>query len=172
MFSRTGWVLVLVCALIALTACNSDDAVDAPDFVTELRLETADGTPTDRFDEGDDAVVVLLVRNRSWTDQTLTFNNARTNDFVVLDASGNAVRVWSTTRLFAAAMTEVTIAANSTRRFEMDWPGLDDDNRSPLPEGEYEIQGWLPTLGEDGIDDLSPGPLRSTLVPFTIGDDR
>ncbi len=162
--------LLLVLGLVAtLAACNSDDDLrSTPDFVTELTLEDAGGGQTHSFEQGADALVVLHVRNRSNEDQTLEFADSRVNDFLVLDSQGNAVRLWSGPYDFAQVITEITIAAGETERFEMDWNGLRDDQGETLPPGRYEIQGWLPTEGEDGIDDLEPSPLRSTLVPFNI----
>lgn len=164
-------LLLMLGLLIPLSGCNSDDDLSsAPDFVTELTLEQADGGQTDSFPQGADAVVVLHVRNRSSEDQTLEFADSRVNDFVVLDAQGNAVRLWSDPHDFAQVITEITIAAGATERFEMDWNGLRDDQGEALPPGHYEIQGWLPTEDEDGIDELEPSPLRSTLVAFEITD--
>lgn len=160
-------VLALGGALL-LVGCNDDEPGDNVDFVTELHLETPDGETRSSFTEGNDAVVVLSVRNRSDDDRTLEFSDERVADFAVLNDDDEIVRVWSSDRSFASVLTEETFPAGETRRFELEWNGLDDDNGDSLSAGDYEIQGWLATDDEDGLNDLSPGPLRSTLVPFTI----
>ncbi|MEA5445075.1 BsuPI-related putative proteinase inhibitor [Gammaproteobacteria bacterium AB-CW1] len=165
--------LILLISLLALGlgGCDDDDndaGSEGPRFVTEVHVENTAGERVDSLPIGQDAVVVLTVRNRSTEAQSLTSSDARTRDFVVLDDAEEAVRVWSTRHGFDQAVREVEFEPLETRRFDMEWEGLLDDDGQPLPVGQYEIQGWLSVEEEDGIDDLSPGQFRSTLQPFAI----
>lgn len=165
-------VFALILGTGFLIACEDDnnngDSV-APDFVTEVLIEDGSGDAGEAFSRGEDVTVVARVRNRSDESQTLEFRDGRTADFIVLDAEGNEVRLWSGDRSFTQALQEESFEAGETRRFEMEWEGLEDDDGDSLAAGDYEIQAWLPAEDErDGTDDLSPGPLRSTLQPFTV----
>lgn len=172
---RPAQLSLLACMLSAglLLGCEDDEDNDGtsggPDFVTQVVIEDGAGEARETLDRGEDVTVVAEVRNRSDREQTLEFRDGRTSDFVVLDAAGNEARLWSEGRSFTQALEEKSFDAGQTRRFEMDWEGLEDGDGEPLPTGDYEIQAWLPADGaRDGTDDLSPGPLRSTLKPFRI----
>lgn len=162
-------LLLALTLVLPLAGCNTDDDPDdSVDFVSELSLEDGQGDPATSFTVGDNAAVVLSVRNRSDESQRLTFSDERTTDFAVLDDDGDIVRIWSSDKAFADVTTEVDFDAGETRRFTMNWTGLDDDEGRPLPAGQYEVQAWMATDDEDGVNDLTPGPLRSTLVPFEV----
>lgn len=163
-----GLLLALVLVL-PVVGCNTDDDPDeSVDFVSELTLEDGQGSTEDSFTVGANATVVLSVRNRTDESQRLTFSDERTTDFAVLDNDGDIVRIWSSDKSFADVTTDVNFNAGETRRFTMNWTGLDDDSGRSLPAGQYEVQAWMATDDEDGVNDLTPGSLRSTLVPFEI----
>ncbi|MCP1728269.1 hypothetical protein J2T60_002269 [Natronospira proteinivora] len=164
----------LMAALLSLPlfllGCDDDD--DEPSrslhFVSEMEIRDANGQTITSASAGENVSIVLLIRNRSDSEATLEFGSTRVSDFLVLNDAGEVVRLWSDDRSFSPTVTTETFEAGERRSFEMSWSGLDDDQGNALSAGEYEIQAWAATDDEDGIDDLEPSPLRSTLKPFEI----
>ena len=157
--------------LLTMGGCNDDDSPGSSlDFVSEVEIQDVNGQAIDAAGRGSDVDVVLSIRNRSDAETTLEFDSTRRSDFLVLNAAGEVVRIWSSQRSFSPTVTTEDFDAGERKTFEMEWSDLSGDNGDPLPAGEYEVQAWAATEEEDGIDNLSPGPLRSTLKTFEITD--
>lgn len=164
---------LLVAASFMLVGCDDDDdgmGMNQPDFVTQVHLADSEGNQTEVLDTGEDATVVLTVRNRSGEPQTLEFSDERNSDFLIKNTDGEVVKLWSAGRGFSEVITEVDFEAGEVREFDMAWSGMEDDSGQALSPGEYEVQGWMPIDETDGTDDLRPSEFRSTLKPFEIVD--
>lgn len=146
---------------------SGDTDKDDPDFVTDLKLQNADGQITDTFAPGAPIDMVLTVRNRLDTPAEAQFPTARTSDFVVVrENTTDVVWKWSTGRAFGQVVTTLTFAANETKTFTFRWNQV-GDNGNPLANGTYEARGVLV------YDDFDSNPLKSnqmgsTLVRFVI----
>src|SRR5215216_3235729 len=72
---------------------NSGDGGNDPTFVATLQLQTTTGDVTDSFDRGELIQMILTVRNRRDSTETIDFTDSRTSDFVVVRANTETV-VW------------------------------------------------------------------------------
>jgi len=167
---RTLSLAALLPLSLLIAGCDEDNGTDMtqPDFVTQVELADGEGNSTASLTAGADASVILRVRNRSGSAQTLEFPDERTSDFLIKNESGEIVKLWSAGRGFAEVITDVDFEAGETREFEMEWSATAHDDGQTLSPGSYEVQGWMPQDDTDGTDDLRPSEFRSTLKPFEI----
>lgn len=182
---------LLAAALLGNTQCQSNTnngiGPDGPNFVTTLAVEDANGNATSSFSPGQQIQFVLSVRNRSTTNQTISFNTAQQYNFAVFE-SGSATEVWtwSLSQSFTQNATTLTIPAGQTQTFTVVWNQTDDAGQL-VSSANYEVFAGLtcnytssssnssasvgttcmPT-GVPGSGDLAPSVYVSTLVPFTI----
>lgn len=73
------------------------------------------------IDTKDGVKFALLVTNESAKRVELTFPNAQTHDFVVLDSLGTAVWKWSEGRMFTSALRTSMIDVDDTESYEDGW---------------------------------------------------
>ena len=130
---------------------------------------------------------MLSVRNRSSSDQTISFNTAQQYNFEVVD-SGTATEVWtwSLAQSFSQSTSRLTLQAGETESFTVTWDTVNDTDQL-VPAGMYEAIGGLTCTNSSssssssasasiacmpaGIatsDQLAPTVFISTLVPLTI----
>lgn len=194
MFQRMVYLagLVLIAAaLLGNTQCQSTNnngiGPNGPNFVTTLAVEDANGNAVSSFSPSQQIQLVLSVRNRSTSSQSISFNTAQQYNFAVFE-SGSATEVWtwSLSQSFAQNASTLTIGAGQTQTFAVVWNQAGDAGQLLSP-GNYEAVAGLtcnytssssssassagttcmPT-GVPGSGDLAPSVYVSTLVPFTI----
>lgn len=177
-------------ALLGSSQCqnNTNNGVgpDGPNFVTTLAVEDANGNAASSFSPGQQIQLVLSVRNRSNTSQTISFNTAQQYNFVVLN-SGSAAEMWtwSLSQSFAQSTSSLSIAAGQTQTFTVSWNQV-ADNGQLVPSGNYEAIAGITCVnnsssssstsaasncmpaGVPAASDLVPSVYISTLAPFTI----
>jgi hypothetical protein len=148
---------------------NSGDGGDDPTFVATLQLQDSTGDVTDSFERGATIQMVLTVRNRRDTTETIDFTDSRTRDFVVVRANTDNV-VWQLSKETAAPSqtpTTLTFGPNESQTFTTTWDQTESDSGDQVRTGTYEARG---VLVFDGFD---TNPLRasqrgSQLERFTI----
>ena len=148
---------------------NGGDGGDDPTFVATLQLQNSTGDVTDSFDRGGTIQMVLTVRNRRDTTETIDFTDSRTRDFVVVRANTDNV-VWQLSKETAAPSptpTTLTFGPNETQTFTTTWDQTESDSGDQVRTGTYEARG---VLVFDGFDSrpLRASQLGSPLERFTI----
>jgi hypothetical protein len=148
---------------------NSGDGGDDPTFVATLQLRDASGTATNTFQRNELIQMVLTVRNRRDTTQTVNFTTTRTSDFVVVRENSDDV-VWQLSKETSAPSTTPTsidFGPNETQTFTTTWDQTDSDSGDQVRVGTYEARG---VLVFDGFDSrpLRASQLGSQLESFTI----
>jgi hypothetical protein len=151
------------CRFDGLGGGNGDD----PDFVTSLKLQTADGQITDTFNRDETIDLVLTVRNRLDSAAQVDFPSTRTSDFVVVrENTSDVVWKWSNGRAFNDVVTTLDFDANETQTFTFTWDQT-DNNGVPLRDGNYEARGVL-VYSDFDANPLKSNQLGSALVRFTV----
>lgn len=148
---------------------NSGDGGDDPTFVATLQLQDTTGNVTDSFQRQQLIQMILTVRNRRDTTETIDFTDSRTSDFVVVRANTDNV-VWQLSKETAAPSptpTTLSFGPGETKTFTTTWDQTDSDSGDRVSTGTYEARG---VLVFDGFDTR---PLRasqqgSPLESFTI----
>ncbi|MGA9852497.1 MAG: BsuPI-related putative proteinase inhibitor [Gammaproteobacteria bacterium] len=188
---RVTGIVICAALLLGATQCQSTSSgigPNGPDFVTTLAVEDASGNTTSSFTLGQPIQLVLSVRNRTTSSQTISFNTAQQYNFVVLD-SGSATEVWtwSLVQTFSQNTTTLTLAAGQTQTYTVTWDQT-DDNDQLVPSGNYEVFAGMTcnnstssssssststnvncmATGVPTSDELAPSVYISTLMPFTI----
>src|SRR5690348_10594679 len=148
--------LLAVSLLLGNSNCSKNNASDAPQFVTTLQVENSSGQVSGGFSQGDTVNLVLTVRNRSDTAQTLFFNSSEFANFAVVQA-GTADVVWScdgdaagiaaatctttgslTTSSGSGGFVQINLAAFQSKTITFTWTGL-NNNGDQLAKGSYEV---------------------------------
>src|SRR5690242_16652610 len=80
--------------LLGSTNCHNNTSADAPQFVTSLQVENSSGLVSSGFAPGDTIELVLTIRNRGSSTQSLFFNISEFANFAVVDA-GMATVIWN-----------------------------------------------------------------------------
>jgi hypothetical protein len=148
---------------------DGGDGGDDPTFVTTLQLQNTNGEVTDTFSRDELIQMVLTVRNRRDTTETVEFTDSRTTDFLVVRANSNGI-VWQLSKETAAPTpgpTSIEFAPGQTRTFTTTWDQTDSDSGEQVRTGTYEARG---VVVFEGFDDspLRASQLGSPLERFTI----
>lgn len=148
---------------------NNGDGGNNPTFVATLELQNASGEVSDSFARGATIQMVLTVRNRRDTTETIDFTDSRTRDFVVVRANSDNV-VWQLSKETAAPSptpASLTFGPNETQTFTTIWDQTESDSGDQVRTGAYEARG---VLVFDGFDDhpLRASQRGSPLERFTI----
>jgi hypothetical protein len=148
---------------------NGGDGGDDPTFVATLQLQDTTGNVTDSFQRQELIQMILTVRNRRDTSESIDFTDSRTSDFVVVRANTDNV-VWQLSKETAApspTATTLDFAPGETKTFTTTWDQTDSDNGDQVRTGTYEARG---VLVFDGFDSrpLRASQLGSPLERFTI----
>ena len=148
---------------------NSGDGGDDPTFVATLQLQDTTGNITDSFERQELIQMILTVRNRRDTNESIDFTDSRTSDFVVVRANTDNV-VWQLSKETAApsqTATTLDFAPGETKTFTTTWDQTDSDSGDRVRTGTYEARG---VLVFDGFDErpLRASQLGSPLESFTI----
>jgi hypothetical protein len=137
---------------------NDGDGGDEPTFVATLQLQSTTGEVTDTFERGALIQMILTVRNRRDTTETMDFTDSRTSDFVVVRANTDSV-VWQLSKETAAPSptpNTLTFGPNEIMTFTTTWDQTDSDSGDQVSTGSYEARG---VLVFDGFDEH---PLRAS----------
>ena len=113
--------------------------------------------------------MLLPVRNRRDSAESVDFSDSRTTDFVVARANTDNV-VWQLSKETAApspTATTLDFAAGETKTFTTTWDQTDSDNGDQVRTGTYEARGVLVFEGFDSRP-LRASQLGSPLESFTI----
>lgn len=168
-------ILAICAAATSSNSCslgssnNSGDGGNDPTFVTTLQLQDSSGNATNSFDRGATITMILTVRNRRDTTETIDFTDSRTRDFVVVRANTDNV-VWQLSKETAAPSptpTTLTFGPNETQTFTTTWDQTESGSGDQARVGNYEARG---VLVFDGFDDhpLRASQLGSELEQLTI----
>jgi hypothetical protein len=148
---------------------DSGDGGDDPTFVTTLQLQDNEGNVTNSFQRGEQIQMILTVRNRRDTTETVEFTDTRQTDFVVVRENSSSI-VWQLSEESAAPSptpSTLEFAPGETKTFTTSWTQLDSDSGDQVRVGTYEARGVVV------FDGFSTSPLRasqlgSPLERFTI----
>jgi len=157
------------CSLPGSSGNNGGDGGDDPTFVATLQLQDTQGNVTSSFQRQELIQMILTVRNRRETTETIDFSDSRTADFVVVRANTDNV-VWQLSKESAAPSqtpTTLSFSPGESKTFTTTWNQLASDGGDQVRVGNYEARG---VLVFDGFDTR---PLRasqqgSPLESFTI----
>lgn len=148
---------------------NSGDGGDDPTFVATLQLQDLQGNVTDTFSRGESVQMILTVRNRRDTTQTVDFTDTRTSDFVVVRENSTSI-LWQLSKESAApSPTPGTLefAPGESMTFTTTWNQTDSSSDSQVRTGTYEARGVLVFSGFDS-NPLRASQVGSPLERFTI----
>lgn len=148
---------------------NSGDGGDDPTFVATLQVQDTNGDITDTFSRGELIQLILTVRNRRDTTETIDFTDSRQSDFVVVRANSNTI-VWQLSKESAAPApgpSTLEFAPGETRTFTTTWDQTDSDGGDQVRTGTYEARGVVIFDGFDA-NPLRASQLGSPLERFTI----
>jgi hypothetical protein len=148
---------------------NSGDGGNDPTFVATLQLQDASGNVSNSFERGAIITMILTVRNRRDTTQTIDFTDSRTRDFVVVRDNTDNV-VWQLSKESAAPSpnpTTITFGPNESQTFTTTWDQTESGSGNQARVGSYEARG---VLVFDGFDThvLRASQVGSELEQFTI----
>jgi len=157
------------CSGFGSSSNNSGDGGNDPTFVTTLQLQDASGNVTDSFERNSTITMILTVRNRRDTTETIDFTDSRTRDFVVVRDNTETV-VWQLSKETAAPSPNpitLTFGPNESQTFTTTWDMTESGSGDPVRVGTYEARGVLVFDGFDGHP-LRASQLGSELEQFTI----
>jgi hypothetical protein len=148
---------------------DSGDGGDDPTFVTTLQLQDNEGNVTSSFQRGEQIQMILTVRNRRDTTETVEFTDSRQSDFLVVRENSSGI-VWQLSEEGAAPSptpSTLEFAPGETKTITTSWNQLDSDGGDQVRVGTYEARG---VIVFDGFDNspLRSSQLGSPLERFTI----
>ncbi len=148
---------------------DSGDGGDDPTFVTTLQLQDNEGNVTNSFQRGESIQMILTVRNRRDTTETIEFTDSRQSDFLVVRENSSGI-VWQLSEESAAPSpgpTTLEFAPGETKTISIIWNQTDSDSDDQVRVGTYEARG---VIVFDGFDNspLRSSQLGSPLERFTI----
>ncbi|HEV7165364.1 MAG TPA: BsuPI-related putative proteinase inhibitor [Gammaproteobacteria bacterium] len=170
---------------------TSNNASDAPQFVTNIEIEdgngnlVSSGTTPPSFVTGTNIEFTVNVRNRSTTRQTLWFNTSEQSNFAVVE-QGTADVVWNSDngQSPTTGFTSITLTPGQSQNVTFTW-NQKDDSSNQLAVGSYEVLGGFTVYntagagsaaangdsmaeGQPTAAQMFPSIYRSILLPFTI----
>jgi hypothetical protein len=175
MMTRLALLLGIWLATSGSTSCSFNSGSSSDDdppasggsFTSTLTLRDAAGVETASFVFGEPVRFDFEIVNRTDRQQRLSFPDAQTHDFLVINDQTVQVRwMWSDGQAFAQASTELLFEPRASKAFTVYWPGTLADG-SHLPPGRYQARG---TLVFDGFEanPLAPSELGSALETFEV----
>jgi len=162
---RLSAALIALMLLLGNSNCSKNTDSNAPQFVTSLQVENVSGLPSSGFTQGQTINLVLTIRSRSASNQTLFFNNSEFANFAVVDA-GTANVEWNcdndpTTCTTTGSITTATTASGGagfvqidfkpfqTQTITFSWNQLGNSG-SQLVAGDYEVMGGFTVYNTTG----------------------
>jgi hypothetical protein len=148
---------------------DSGDGGDDPTFVTTLQLQDTEGNVTSSFQRGELIQMILTVRNRRETTETVEFDDSRQSDFLVVRENSSSIEWQLSEETAAPSPTPTTLefAPGESKTFTTTWNQTDSDSDDQVRVGTYEARGVVV------FDGFANSPLRasqlgSPLERFTI----
>jgi hypothetical protein len=157
--------LIALLLLLGNSNCSKNKDSDAPQFVTTLQVENSSGVVSGGFAKGDTINLVLTVRNRSSSAQTLYFNTSEFANFAVVDAGTVSVE-WNcdndpTTCTTTGSITTPTTSSGGSGFVQIDLPAFQSQSITfswtqignsgvQLVAGNYEVLGGFTVYNTTG----------------------
>ena len=148
---------------------DSGDGGDDPTFVTTLQLQDSEGNVTNSFQRREQIQMILTVRNRRDTTETVEFTDSRQSDFLVVRENSSGI-VWQLSEESAAPSptpSTLEFAPGETKTISISWNQTDSDSDDQVSVGTYEARGVIVFDGFD-TSPLRASQLGSPLERFTI----
>ena len=180
--------------LLGTSNCaQNNNASDAPQFVTGIVIEDANGnvvssgnSTAPSFVTGVNIEFSITVRNRSTTTQTLFFNSNEENNFAVVN-NGSADVIWNSDNgqtPDTSSPATITLTPGQSQTFTVTW-NQQDDAGNQVAVGSYEVLGGFTVYNTAGLGSAAdngnsmaegqptaaqmfPSVYRSIILPFTI----
>ena len=146
---RALWASCLGLALLSLSGqrCPADEETarrEAPIlFETTMTLQDSAGRATVQFDAGEPITLVMTIRNRSDSPQSVMLPSSQSYDCSVSTAEGREVWRWSKGVMFAQVITELKLSPGESKSYSQIWDQKADDGAVAQP-GEYRAIGLIP----------------------------
>jgi intracellular proteinase inhibitor BsuPI len=156
-----GALGVLLSCFLTMPAgrCAGDEgSVAKPELQTHLLLKNASGKESSEFQSGEAITFIVTIRNRVGVARVFSLPSSQTHDVLVYAGKDVEAWRWSSGRMFAQVITELTLSPGESRSFAITW-NQTDNKGAPLSPGTYQAVGQVPA----GV----PGS-RSDPVTFTI----
>ncbi len=160
------WASCLGLALLSLSGqrCPADEETarrEAPIlFETTMTLQDSAGKPTVQFDAGEPITLVMTIRNRTDSPQSIMLPSSQSYDCSVSTADGREVWRWSKGVMFAQVITELKLSPGESKSYSQIWDQKADDG-TMLPPGRYRAIGLIPV----DIQGTTSEPVTFTIRP-------
>jgi len=159
--------LTALMLLLGNSNCSKNTDADAPQFVTTLQVEDSSGLVSGGFAQGATINLVLTVRNRSASAQTLYFNTSEFANFAVVDAGTTSVE-WNCDTTAAGStctpsgtITTATTSSGGSGFVQIDLPAFQSKTITfswnqigsggvQLVTGNYEVIGGFTVYNTTG----------------------
>lgn len=180
--------------LLGNSNCSQkNNASDAPQFVTSIVIEDANGNVVSggnatapSFVTGVNIEFSITVRNRSTTSQTLFFNSNEESNFAVVN-NGTADVIWNADNGQTPntnSPATITLTPGQSQTITVTW-NQEDDAGNQVAVGSYEVLGGFTVYNITGLGSAAdngnsmaegqptaaqmfPSVYRSIILPFTI----
>ena len=110
-------------------------------------------TDKDIYSPGEPVRIRLFKLNNSFQLIILNYPTAQRYDFAVTGSTGEVWR-WSSDRVFAPFVQQITLLPGHSLHYTEIWPQI-DNNGVRVPPGVYRITGWNTFKGFEGFPILS-----------------
>ena len=136
-------ITVLLLSLAASCTCGSTETTpnQTKPIITYESVELVLYTDKTTYELGEVITITLTVTNKGNSSLKLTFPSAQQYDFVIT-MGGEEIWRWSHDKMFAAVLTEGTLAPSESTVYQEKWPQKDYQGE-PVPPGSYQVIGVL-----------------------------
>lgn len=138
-------ITILLVSLTASFACGSTETAptqnETKPIITYQGVELVLSTDKTTYEPGEAITLRLTVTNKGSSSLKLTFPSAQQYDFVIT-MGGEEMWRWSHDKMFAAVLTEVTLAPSESVVYQERWSQKDNQGNLVSP-GNYQVIGVL-----------------------------
>ena len=140
-------VLITVLLVSLAPSCTCGLTETAPNqnrtkpVITYDNVELVLSTDKTTYVPGKVITITLTVTNKGSSSLKLAFPSAQQYDFVIT-MGGEEIWRWSHDKMFAAVLTEVTLAPSESVVYQEKWPQKDNQGK-PVSPGRYQAIGVL-----------------------------
>ena len=103
---------------------------------------------------------LLSIHNDGDSEIILQFTSSKQYDVEVKSLDGNNTWKWSSDKMFAQSLTEITLMPGEDKVFLI---------KNSFPKGEYYARGIIPLIGEEIKTDWMPFSVSSEVKPILSG---
>ena len=176
--------------LLGASNCTKNSTSSAPQFVTTLQVENSSGLVSGGFPQGQPVTLVLTIRNRTSSAQSLFFNSSEFANFAVVkagtadvvwtcdgDATGITTPTCTTTGSIttpssgssgSGAFVQINFTAFQSQTITFTWTGL-NNNGDQLAKGDYEVMGGFTVYNTTGPGNAADNGSSMAEGPPTSG---